>query len=108
MPSNSEACRAYCEGLGPGKPGMLPYMGLQRLGHSLATQQQQQSLMYPGGILSFQAVKLLLHLIVDTFFPLDLEPLSQQDLRSWGWDIKTFISRSVGLTVNGTTPISDP
>ena len=87
---------------------MLPYMGLQRVGHSLATQQQQQSLMYPGGILSFQAVKLLLHLIVDTFFPLDQGPLSQQDLRSWGWDIKTFISRSVGLTVNGTTPISDP
>ena len=55
---------------------MLPYMGLQRVGHSLATQ-QQQSLMYPGGILSFQVVKLLLHLIVDTFFPLDLGPLSQ-------------------------------
>ena len=86
---------------------MLPYMGLQRVGHSLATQ-QQQSLMYPGGILSFQVVKLLLHLIVDTFFPLDLGPLSQRDLRSWGWDIKTCVSTSVVLTVNGTTPISDP
>ena len=85
---------------------MLPYMGLQRVGHSLAT--QQQSLMYPGGILSFPVVKLLLHLIVDTFFPLDLGPLSQRDLRSWGWDIKTCVSRSVVLTVNGTTPISDP
>ena len=63
--------------------------------------------MYPGGILSFQAVKLLLHLIVDTIFPLDLGPLSQQDLKSWGWDIKTFI-KSVGLTVSGISPISDP